>query len=211
MQTQHQKMVLALTKAPGLILASLTESKCNLLHASNGLADEFFEYKLAVNKIDKENQLEELGDMLFYTEALIIGYEEHIPVLAKYTPMGVHETMQLLFQTVKRHVFYEQELNTKDLVDVYLNIKGWIDFFAGQIAKTRQDVQEHNMNKLAKRYEGFKYSDQAAKDRVDKSDEFANLMVEKGVEFEANPDLNKTYSVKLENLSNGETVQVIAD
>ena len=169
MKSQHQQMVSVLTKAPDLILASLSPSKCNLLHASNGLADEYFEYKLAVEKIDKVNQLEELGDMLFYTEALIIGHEDCL-VNQKPVPLSINETMQLLFQTVKRHVFYEQELHTKNLVIVYMNLKSWINHFASHIAKTMRDVELNNMEKLAVRYENFKYSDEAAKARVDKAE-----------------------------------------
>jgi len=169
MKTEHQKMVGVLTKAPSLILFSLDKSKCNLLHASNGLADEYFEFRLAQDKNDKENQLEELGDMLFYTECLIIGHEEHLNDY-KLVALGVNEMMQLLFQVVKRHVFYEQELNIKNLVMIYHGLKGWIGHFATTLGKTMKDVEDHNMNKLAKRYEGFKYTDQAAKDRVDKAE-----------------------------------------
>jgi uncharacterized protein YabN with tetrapyrrole methylase and pyrophosphatase domain len=188
MKTKHQEMVSVLTKNPNLILLSLDHAKCNLLHASNGLADEYFEFRLAQDKNDKENQLEELGDLLFYTEALIIGHEKHLSK-HKMVALGCNEMMQLCFQVVKRHVFYEQELDTKNLVYVYHNLKGWIGHFATTIGKTIKDVEAHNISKLAKRYEGFKYSDQAAKNRVDKAnEEIVNdpIEAENKYAFEAN-------------------------
>ena len=89
----------------------------NHLHASVGISGEAGELLDAIKKnwiynkpLDRDNVLEELGDLRFYMQAL-------------------------------------------------QNIMGFSD----------QDVLQANANKLAKRYKGLTYSDQAAQDRADKA------------------------------------------
>lgn len=73
----HQEMVRTLVK-PGVdILDSLTPSACNLIHVTMGVCGEAGELLDAVKKatiyrkpIDRENVIEELGDLEFYMEAL---------------------------------------------------------------------------------------------------------------------------------------------
>jgi NTP pyrophosphatase (non-canonical NTP hydrolase) len=91
----------------------------NLLHAAVGTSGEAGELLDAIKKVwiynkplDRENIVEELGDLRFYMQALMI----------------------------------------------YANI-------------TEQEVLQHNANKLAKRYVGLQYSDQAAQARADKHGE----------------------------------------
>ncbi len=164
---KHQFMVSKLAKNPDAILTSLSPSKCHLMHMMIGLTDECFELEIAQFNADLENIIEELGDLQFYTEGLIFGYIDHVANY-KFVPLSKHETYQLLARTVKRHVFYEQELNIKDLVCVYQNLLSWIAFDARAIGLTVVDVQNHNMEKLAKRYPNFDYTDGRAKERIDK-------------------------------------------
>lgn len=165
---QHQFMVNKLAKNPAEILCSLTPAKCHLLHMLTGIEDEYFELNIAKHNTDKENILEELGDLLFYTEGLLMGFEDELPNF-KFCPLSRDETYQLLGRFVKRHVFYEQDLVVKDLICVYQNIKEWIRFDAAAISLTIVDVQNHNMAKLGKRYPNFDYTDTRAKERVDKT------------------------------------------
>jgi hypothetical protein len=164
-------MVTGLAKA---ILDSLTFHKAHLQHAVIGYMDELFEYNIAVTNRDNENILEELGDRLFYTEAL--GHYDLLEEFAefKFVAFSRDETHQLLCQTVKRHIFYEQELNIKTLSSVYKNLIKWIEYDASHIGKNLKDVQEHNMNKLwlgeNARYKDLKYTDDRAKERADKVD-----------------------------------------
>lgn len=200
----HQEMVATLAKSGDEILNSLSPIKCHLLHMAIGIMDEYFELQIAIKKADKENILEECGDLLFYTEGLLIDISplEH-PFNLKV--MSQDETFQELARIGKRHVFYNQELDVKALYNVYENLKSWIAYHASQIGKTISEVQEHNMTKLAVRYENFKYSDQAAKERVDKAGnddtkiypmdmatKFANHCVTNGVEYEETPNYMKT-------------------
>ena len=82
-----------------------------------------------------------------------------------------------LLDAVKRIAAYGQELDTvqKDGKTIRENIKeelGDLEFFMEGVRQiigvTREEVLDGNYGKLGKRYEGLKYSDQAAKARADK-------------------------------------------
>ena len=76
-RTAHQNMVAALAKPGQDILDSLTPQKCNMLHMAVGVAGEAGELLDAAKKcvmynkpLDRENVIEELGDIEFYMEGL---------------------------------------------------------------------------------------------------------------------------------------------
>lgn len=73
----HPELVKALVKAPGLIIEQMNEDKMDLIHAVMGVCGEAGELLDAVKKaavydkpLDRENVVEELGDMEFYLEQL---------------------------------------------------------------------------------------------------------------------------------------------
>jgi NTP pyrophosphatase (non-canonical NTP hydrolase) len=81
MQTEiehaHQVMVAALVKPGADILATLTPHSCNVLHMAVGISGEAGELLDAIKKavvynkpLDRENVIEELGDLEFYMEGL---------------------------------------------------------------------------------------------------------------------------------------------
>lgn len=116
MKIDHADMVKTLAKSGDVIVAELNGHNAHLLHMAVGISGEAGELLDAVKKaaiynkpIDRENVIEELGDLEFYMEGLRQG----------------------------------------------LNI-------------AREETIEGNINKLGKRYEGFKYSDSAAQARADK-------------------------------------------
>lgn len=68
--SEYNKMVADLTKPPAAIIASMTETRANILHAMLGINDELLEIYEALEDKDMNNLLEELGDCVFYTEML---------------------------------------------------------------------------------------------------------------------------------------------
>ncbi len=112
----HAQMVQALIKSGDQILRELTPEDCEDWHYATGVSGEAGELLDAVKKaviyrrpIDRENVVEELGDLEFYMQAL------------------------------------------RKRMDI-----------------SREETITANIAKLSKRYEGFRYSDQAAQDRKDK-------------------------------------------
>jgi NTP pyrophosphatase (non-canonical NTP hydrolase) len=77
---KHTEMVAALTKPGATILAELTADDVNLMHMSIGVCGEAGELLDAVKKrviyrkeLDRENIIEELGDLEFYLEGIRQG------------------------------------------------------------------------------------------------------------------------------------------
>lgn len=76
----YAAMVAALAKPGEAILSSLTQDRCHLLHMAVGVSGEAGELLDAVKKVtiygkpvDRENVVEELGDLEFYMEGLRQG------------------------------------------------------------------------------------------------------------------------------------------
>jgi len=74
---KHEEMVTALVKPGQDIIDSLTPGKANLLHMAVGVSGESGELLDAVKKcvvynkdLDRENVIEELGDLEFYLEGI---------------------------------------------------------------------------------------------------------------------------------------------
>lgn len=77
MEKEYQEMVSNLKKSGKDILLTLTEEECDRLHMAVGISGEAGELLDAVKKnavykkpIDRENVIEELGDLEFYMEGL---------------------------------------------------------------------------------------------------------------------------------------------
>jgi len=116
--------------------------------------------------------------MLFYTEGMIIGFEDYMDKV-KYLPLSFNETMQFFARFVKRHVFYNKPItfgqsdvndgtiHIKELITVYLNLKAWIQFEASQLGLTIVDVQNHNTEKINKSYPNYEYSDTRENERAE--------------------------------------------
>jgi NTP pyrophosphatase (non-canonical NTP hydrolase) len=76
-KVDHKLMVAALVKPGSEILDSLTPKRCNILHMVVGISGESGELLDAVKKsviynksLDRQNVIEELGDLEFYMEGL---------------------------------------------------------------------------------------------------------------------------------------------
>lgn len=180
--TTRTELVSALVKDGGEILATLDPAKVHLLHMAVGISGESAELLAAT---DPENLLEELGDILFYVEGLCQGLGLSkgdllggvaAPICASST--GVTPSLRYKIQIVifagdvldqvKKHVVYNRELK---LVDLLLAL-GWLHHATTNLAAIEglsdDDIHEHNLRKLGDRYEGLKYSDEAAEARADK-------------------------------------------
>jgi NTP pyrophosphatase (non-canonical NTP hydrolase) len=117
-QINHAEMVSVLAKSGAAIIADLTPQSTHLLHMAVGVSGEAGELLDAVKKVaiynkevDRDNIVEELGDLEFYMEGLRQG-------------LGI----------------------------------------------SREETLNANIAKLSKRYEGLRYSNEAAQTRADKSE-----------------------------------------
>jgi len=118
-EIKHEEMVAVLAKPGDKVMQDLTPSTADLLHMAVGVSGEAGELLDAVKKaaiyakpIDRENVIEELGDLEFYIE-------------------GIRQNLGI----------------------------------------SREETLQANIKKLKVRYEGLKYSNQAAQERADKAGE----------------------------------------
>jgi NTP pyrophosphatase (non-canonical NTP hydrolase) len=95
---KHNEMVAALVKSGDAIIASLTPEKAHVLHMAVGISGEAGELLDAVKKhviynkeIDRENVVEELGDLEFYMEGLRQGFNitREETIIANIAKLGV--------------------------------------------------------------------------------------------------------------------------
>jgi hypothetical protein len=102
-QITHAQMVQKLIKSGGAVLSALTETGAKLMHATFGISGEAGELLDAVKKhiiygkpLDRENVVEELGDLEFYLEDLRATLASPARKLSKPTwlswPSGIRTT-----------------------------------------------------------------------------------------------------------------------
>lgn len=95
---KHNEMVAALAKPGQAIIDSLSETKAHALHMAVGISGEAGELLDAVKKhviynkpLDRENAIEELGDLEFYMEGLrqAFGITREETIAANIAKLGV--------------------------------------------------------------------------------------------------------------------------
>lgn len=75
-----------------------------------------------------------------------------------------------LVSPIKKHVIYNQELDMDNVIEELGDIEFALAMIRNRLGIHREDVLEHNVNKLNIRY-AQGYSDELAKLRLDKEDE----------------------------------------
>ena len=174
----HKDMVTVLAKSGAEIAANITAHEAHLIHMAVGIAGETFELLDAEMSNDRANVLEELGDIEFYFEGLCQGINAII-VHSAFTPADIHEDPLLgvlikagkVLDISKKIVVYKDTTKLPGLLTEMQGFRIALDCFYALSGFTCEEALEHNINKLGKRYEGFKYSDGAAKVRADKEGE----------------------------------------
>lgn len=186
----HAEMVAKLIKQGDVLKSEFTSTDCMLLHATIGIVGEFGELlggiDYAVTKgtiLDMLNVIEELGDLEFFLEnfrsLLMLDRNdilrcETVCLIPKTTlqtaaHMMVYST-ELLDQ-VKKSVIYRKTLNKEAIFVSLSKIEYLLEAFRFKCGITREQTIQHNMDKLAVRYQGFQYTDQRAQERADKPEE----------------------------------------
>ncbi len=166
MQAKFKEMVKTLKKPGESILEQLTAEKCDLMHMALGLVGELIEVEQGRWKGDKENVHEELGDVLFYLEGLcqVIGYEpKRVDSRIKHSLGGD------ILDLAKKVFAYNSELKLQEVKDDIDGVYSHVCELADSFKFDMQDLEDANIKKLMeKRYKNG-YSDEAARERLDKA------------------------------------------
>ena len=76
-----------------------------------------------------------------------------------------------LLDAFKKHCVYGKPLDLANVVEELGDLEFFMQEIRTQLGITREEVIEHNMQKLGKRYNSLVYSDLAAQTRADKAGE----------------------------------------
>lgn len=179
----HPDMVRVLAKSGADIRASLTDLDCHKAHMIWGL----WEVSEIVGYEDAANLIEELGDFEFYFEGLRQGYgftyEQTLIALSQIDPSSFNADSYLTYgeqllvvvgnlaDLVKKEVIYRKHVESDTILHATAAVQYFLNQFYEHHVATREDAINGNIEKLSKRYEGFKYSDAAAQARADKDPE----------------------------------------
>jgi hypothetical protein len=185
----HPELVRRLFKDPTTI--EWTPFKTNLIHAAVGLAGEAGEVLdllvdanvVTLSQPDYHRRiLRELGDCLFYMEALdqTLGVTTVPSNLQVSVPVGDTEFLKLRTQhfavaatqvldLVKKQVFNNREGLAGPTISALELCAQVHDEICTALGYMRHSAAQDNIEKLSARYEGLSYSDEAAAARKDES------------------------------------------
>lgn len=84
--------------------------------------------------------------------------------------MGICGEAGELLDAIKKSVIYRKEPDRANIVEELGDLEFYLQGLRQGLGITREETLEQNIAKLSVRYEGLKYSDQAAIDRADKDE-----------------------------------------
>lgn len=95
----------------------------------------------------------------------IDGQDAHLMHMA----IGVSGEAGELLDAIKKKVIYRKPLDMENILEELGDIEFYLEGIRQGLGVTREECLAANIEKLGKRYNGMKYSDQAAQDRADKA------------------------------------------
>lgn len=108
--------------------------------------------------------------------------------------VGVAGEAGELLDAVKKATIYNKPLDHENMVEELGDLEFYMSRIRQIIGVTRDEVLEHNYEKLSKRYSAGKYSNEQAQDRADKEDAELNAIADKRMASQ------KRISVNIEDL-----------
>ena len=108
----------------------------------------------------------------------VIRYDQFVLQLFKadtqremitHAVLGVAGEVGELVDCIKKHTAYNKPLDMENLIEEIGDMRFYLQAIQNLYGITEDQVLQANANKLAKRYQGLRYSDAAAISRADKS------------------------------------------
>lgn len=188
MTISHAQLVEALVKPPLDIISTLSAFTADLWHGATGVAGEAGELLEALvmshaGAIDRENVVEELGDLEFYVEQIRQRVGISRDNSASVSPLDIELDMlnfygssvainaSAVLDIVKKTAIYNKELDAEALRVALRNLDRSMSYVRLSLGISRDETIAANIAKLSKRYESLTYSDKAAQERADKAGE----------------------------------------
>lgn len=177
MSVTHDQLVKALAKPGDRILADMTPEAAHLIHMAIGVAGEAFElFSAVMNNSTREHIVEELGDVEFYIEGVRNwgGFVLHHSTTPQQEGEHLFDMLDKageLLDLAKKVAFYKDESKYAKVGLTLQHLRTNMGQVYHLLDVTYEEAVEGNINKLSERYAGLQYSNEAAINRKDKSDE----------------------------------------
>ncbi len=84
--------------------------------------------------------------------------------------MGICGEAGELLDAIKKFVIYKKPLDRENVVEELGDLEFYLEGLRQGLGVKREITLIHNLEKLAKRYKGYQYSNEAAQARADKND-----------------------------------------
>lgn len=141
-------------------------------------------YACCVHKSEGNQHMTIKNNGLTYEEMVAKLIKSPDVILEAFTPhqaslihsaMGVAGEAGELIDAVKKHVIYQKPLDVENMIEELGDLEFYMQDLREKIGVTRDQCLMANMQKLAKRYAGYGYTDKQAHDRNDKLPENADI------------------------------------
>jgi phosphoribosyl-ATP pyrophosphohydrolase len=176
---EYTEFVISRAKPGEDIVSEIDNAQAHLLHMAVGLIGEVVELFAYT---DRENLIEELGDIEFYFTGLLIGLSiegdgstaESRASLKHHSfaneSNGMHSVLQCsgeILDLCKKASIYQKPLNTEGLTEEFAKLRYALDYLLMTHDLSVYSIREANKKKLTLRYKQG-YSNKAAQERADK-------------------------------------------
>lgn len=175
-EIDYSDMVSKLAKPGVEILTSLDPMKCHIIHMCLGIAGEYGELECEINELvngssNRKNVVKEFGDLEFYLEGLRQAFNIERYDGARHRTgeslMSYTGSIGILIDILKKGIAYNKDFPLDELETAFKDVECFLEHLRRVAQVTRPETIDVNMKKLAKRYDNFVYSDNAAVKRVD--------------------------------------------
>lgn len=117
---------------------------------------------MSISHSDMVNALAKPGEQIAEE---ITADDAHIMHMA----IGISGEAGELLDAIKKQVIYRKELDRENVIEELGDLEFYMEGLRQGLGITREQCLQANIDKLGTRYKNFKYSNQKAQDRADKS------------------------------------------
>ena len=150
-----------------------------------------------LNELDHREMVSKLAKSGEDIRAELTAHDAHLVHMV----MGISGEAGELLDAVKKATIYRKPVDIDNIIEELGDIEFYLEGLRCELNLTREMTLKANMAKLAKRYEGFKYSDQAAQDRADKEPTEVHILWPQSIQFLMREKAHHYYVKTFENPS----------
>lgn len=133
---------------------------------------------LIMNNMNSFNQSPAIG-WVQDSQGKMLRYDDFVSKLFKkdaacgdlmHAVIGICGEAGELADAIKKHVVYNKPLDHANVIEELGDLRFYMQALQNLLGISEQRILQHNFMKLAQRYEGLEYSDEAAQARKDKQE-----------------------------------------